>query len=241
MSAILGAPYTSSLGDDIFLARIPNFFSMEARPFDPATFVPDDGEVFDELGRRRVKLGVENAVRWRNKADVPEGEEPVAESNTRLVKWSDGSMSLVIGDEYIDCNQKQLANLSHLFTSNKATGQEHPEARHVFKKRVTFRPAKLASKMQQRITMSIAESEQHRRKVRVMNNVTVDPEEAKRKAIERHIEARRAKTKLENQQRRKRERNQRDLSADYLEGDDVYGAPSIADMKHAARYGGGLD
>ena len=43
----------------------------------------------DEVGRTRVKLGVENAIRWREVADA-EGNA-TKQTNARLVKWSDGT------------------------------------------------------------------------------------------------------------------------------------------------------
>lgn len=71
-----------------------NFF----RPYDADTYEDevDEDEVLDEEGRTRLKLRVENTIRWRKKLDE-EGNEVkdanghlVRESNARMVKWSDG-------------------------------------------------------------------------------------------------------------------------------------------------------
>ena len=67
-------------------------------PFDPATYEDEieEDEVLDEEGRARTKLKVENTIRWRTAKDEEgnelkdEFDEPVRESNARVVRWSDG-------------------------------------------------------------------------------------------------------------------------------------------------------
>ena len=51
--------------------------------------------VQDEEGRNRTKLKVENTIRWRAVED--EDKNVVRQSNARVVKWSDGSLSLHLG------------------------------------------------------------------------------------------------------------------------------------------------
>ena len=72
---------------------------MEPRPFDPEYYedeVEEDDDL-DEEGRTRLKLKVENTIRWR-KQTLEDGSEKV-ESNARIIKWSDGSQSLIVGNE----------------------------------------------------------------------------------------------------------------------------------------------
>ena len=54
----------------------------------------------------RLKLKVENTIRWRTVFDK-EGNA-VKESNARMVKWSDGSMSLHLGSEIFDVYKQPL-------------------------------------------------------------------------------------------------------------------------------------
>lgn len=52
------------------MAQLPNFLTIETRPFDPETY--DEAEVEeirDEDGKTRVRLRVENTIRWRYKTD----------------------------------------------------------------------------------------------------------------------------------------------------------------------------
>ena len=73
---------------------------MEPRPFDVEHY-EDEAEEEDELdeeGRTRLKLKVENTIRWRKVVDKTTGRETV-QSNARVVKWSDGTQSLIVGNE----------------------------------------------------------------------------------------------------------------------------------------------
>lgn len=68
-----------------------SLFVLSIRPFDAGLYEDegdDDSDVLDEDGRARLKLKVENTIRWRKR--VNEDGEEVKESNTRIVRWSDG-------------------------------------------------------------------------------------------------------------------------------------------------------
>ena len=86
------------------MVKMPNFLSIQSKPFDAATHeVEYDQEQYDDVGRQRVKLKTGATVRWRWAVDE-KGElkrdahgERVPETNARMVKWSDGTESLVLG------------------------------------------------------------------------------------------------------------------------------------------------
>ena len=103
------------------------------RPFDTDLYEDegDEDEILDEEGRARLKLKVcstglmtmsdvhwslqvENTIRWRYSQD--ESGNDIRESNARLVKWSDGTMSLYLGSEIFDIHRQPLqGEFSHLF------------------------------------------------------------------------------------------------------------------------------
>ncbi len=57
---------------------------------------------------------VENTIRWRYSQD--EDGNGVRESNARVVRWTDGSMSLYLGGEIFDITRQPLqGEFSHLF------------------------------------------------------------------------------------------------------------------------------
>lgn len=55
-----------------------------------------------------------NIMRWRHKRDnlgrleTDDGGRPTRETNSRLVKWSDGSMQLLVGDEAFDVGEHSI-------------------------------------------------------------------------------------------------------------------------------------
>lgn len=90
----------------------------------------DESDFMDEDGRTRLKLKVENTIRWRK--SVNERGEESRESNARIVHWTDGrwvelelinyvlyinsSMSLYLGSEIFDIHKQPLQReYSHLF------------------------------------------------------------------------------------------------------------------------------
>ena len=56
----------ANLGESLSFVKLPNFLSVETRPFDPVTYEDeiDEDEVMDEEGRARLKLKVENTIRY---------------------------------------------------------------------------------------------------------------------------------------------------------------------------------
>lgn len=58
-------------------------------------------------------MQVENTIRWRFRKDK-DGNE-VKESNARIVRWSDGSTSLLLGEVFDVHKNKIDGNFNHLF------------------------------------------------------------------------------------------------------------------------------
>lgn len=102
-------PYIrADVGKEFHFVKLPNFLSVEPRPFDPETYEDEleEEDTLDEEGRARLKLKVENTIRWRTAFDK-EGNA-FKESNARMVKWSDGSLSLHLGSEIFDVYRQPL-------------------------------------------------------------------------------------------------------------------------------------
>ena len=62
-----------------------------------------------------MKLKVENTIRW--KIGFNEEGRAIKESNARMVRWSDGSYSLHLGNEIFDVQKHTLQGVdnNHLF------------------------------------------------------------------------------------------------------------------------------
>lgn len=216
----------TDLGHALHYVKLPNFLSVETRPYDADTYEDevDEDEVLDEEGRARLKLRVENTIRWRKKLDADGTEmldddgRPIRESNARVVKWSDGSMSLHLGDEIFDVSTMPLqGDFSHLFV-RQGTGLQ---GQSVFKTKLGFRPHSTDSFTHRKMTMSLADRSTKTQKVKILPITGQDPEANRSEMIKREEEKLRASIRRESQQRRVREKAySRGITSSYLEGRD---------------------
>ncbi|XP_028926778.1 RNA polymerase-associated protein LEO1 isoform X3 [Ornithorhynchus anatinus] len=232
----------TDLGNDLYFVKLPNFLSVEPRPFDPQYYEDEfeDEEMLDEEGRTRLKLKVENTIRWRTRRD--EQGNDIRESNARIVKWSDGSMSLHLGNEVFDVYKAPLqGDHNHLFI-RQGTGLQ---GQAVFKTKLTFRPHSTDSATHRKMTLSLADRCSKTQKIRILPMAGRDPECQRTEMIKKEEERLRASIRRESQQRRMREKqHQRGLSANYLEpdryDDEDEGEESISLAAIKNRYKGGI-
>ncbi|XP_062062630.1 RNA polymerase-associated protein LEO1-like [Lepus europaeus] len=163
----------SDLGNELHFVKLPKFLSIDPKPFDPQ-FYEDECEdkkmLYDE-DRIRLKLKVENTIRWRIRRDE-EGNE-IRESNARIVKWSDGSMSLHLGNEVFEIHKELLQdNHNHLFVR----GDTGLLGKAVFKSKLTFRPHSIDSATHRKMTVPLASRISKAQKIRILPMATCDPE-----------------------------------------------------------------
>jgi RNA polymerase-associated protein LEO1 len=84
-----------------FITKLPNLVAINSAAYDASSH-----DMEREEGQYRGY--VHNMIRWRYKTDGAgvivrdEGGEPRRESNTRVVKWSDGSYTLHVGKEVLE-------------------------------------------------------------------------------------------------------------------------------------------
>ncbi|KAK3586624.1 hypothetical protein CHS0354_029505 [Potamilus streckersoni] len=214
----------TNLGKALHYVKLPNFLSVETRPFDRDTYEDeiDEDEVLDEEGRARCKLKVENTMRWRTVKDEEgnelkdEFDKPVRESNAKIVRWSDGSMSLHLGDEIFDVHAMPIqGDFNHLFV-RQGTGLQ---GQSVFKTKLTFRPHSTESFTHRKMTLSLADRSTKTQKVKVLPISGRDPDAHRTEMIKKEEERLRASIRRESHQRRVREKTHaRGVSAGYLEG-----------------------
>ncbi|KAG6538477.1 hypothetical protein ZIOFF_003600 [Zingiber officinale] len=109
--------------DRMNVIKVSNIMGIEPKPFDPKTYVEEDVFVTDESGvKKRIRLE-DNIVRWRM---VKNRDGTVSyESNARFVRWKDGSLQLLIGNEVLDISVNDAHHdQSHLFLRRgKVVGQ----------------------------------------------------------------------------------------------------------------------
>ena len=230
---------STDLGKDLHFVKLPNFLSVECRPFDANTYEDEieDEDSLDEEGRARLKLKVENTMRWRQGFD--EDGKAVRESNARLVKWSDGSMSLHLGSEIFDVYKQPLqGDYNHLFI-RQGTGLQ---GQAVFRTKLSFRPHSTESFTHQKLTRNMADRSNKAAGIKVISQVGRDPELNRYKRVKEEEERLRAAMRRDSKQKRIRERaGQRGLNAGHLEGDysdDEDGTVSLAAIKNKYKRGG---
>lgn len=204
--------------DKMNIVRVSNIMGIEPKPFDPKTFVEEATFETDESGaKKRIRLE-DNIVRWR-KVQNRNGNISY-ESNARFVRWSDGSLQLLIGNEVLDLNvQDARHDQAHLFLRH-GKGILQSQGRLLHKMR--FMPSSLSSKSHRLLTALV--DSRHKKSHKVKNVITnTDPErekEEKEKALEQRIRSRvdlhRKQEKISRKYTPAREREPQ-LSPGYLE------------------------
>ncbi|KAI6653600.1 RNA polymerase-associated protein LEO1-like [Oopsacas minuta] len=208
------------MGSEIFYVKLPNFLSIDTRPFNPSyyEYEGDDEEILDEEGRKRLKLKVENTIRWRKTKDQT-GQE-IRESNARIVKWKNGTLSLYLGNEIFDVSQLKMEDkCNHLYLVQNAFLQ----AQSVFNKKLNIKPSSTDSQTHRKITLSIADRVSRTQKMRMIPAAGENPEVI-RAALQVKQEARAKAEKLRISKERARKRkllfSGQKLSRKYLEDDE---------------------
>ncbi|XP_038938441.1 RNA polymerase-associated protein LEO1-like [Rattus norvegicus] len=162
----------SDLGNELYFVKLPRFLRIEPKPFDPQHYedeFDDEKELYEE-DKTRLKLKVENTIRWRMCRDQ-EGSK-TKESNTRIVKWSDGSMSLHLGKEVFDIYKAPLQdNLNQLFI-REDTGLR---GQAIFKSKLTFRPHCTDGATYKKMTLSFG-TRSSKTQIRILPMAGRDPE-----------------------------------------------------------------
>ncbi|OAY31117.1 protein LEO1 homolog isoform X2 [Manihot esculenta] len=201
------------------MIKVSNIMGIDPNPFDPKTYVEEKTFVTDESGAKtRIRLE-NNIVRWRTVRN-PDGTKHV-ESNARFVRWSDGSLQLLIGNEVLDISvQDDRHDQTHLFLRhNKSLLQSQGRIR----RKMRFMPSSLTSNSHRLLTALV--DSRHRKVYKVKNCVTdIDPEREKEEKERAESQTIRANVLL-NRKREKVSRKytqtverRRQLSPGFLEG-----------------------
>jgi hypothetical protein len=88
----------AAIQERIYMARLPNILGIESDEFDATTYSVEEERIVDG---KLVKRQPDNVVRWRYKQGVDaDGKQTLQrETNARIVRWSDGSQHLHLGNE----------------------------------------------------------------------------------------------------------------------------------------------
>lgn len=224
-------------GSKLYFVKLPNFASIDNREYDPLFYEDeiDEDEQLDNEGRARMKLKVENTIRWRKVKDEDGNEVP--QSNARVVEWSDGTKSLYLGSEIFDLNEKPMPECSHLYIRQGL--RQGLQGQAIFTSKLSIRPNSTESFTHRKLTLSLADRSQKTQKIRMLNNPGQDPEARLSDLSKREDDKMKATLRRETKQRRAQEKSQtRGPNASYLEPDydeeDEDGAISLSAIKRGA-------
>lgn len=200
------------------MIKVSNIMGIDPKPFDPKTFVEEDAFVADESGNnKRIRLE-NNIVRYRAVRNA--NGTTSYESNARFVRWSDGSLQLLIGNEVLDISvQDAQHDQAHLFLRHEK-GILQSQGRVL--KKMRFMPSSLTSNSHRLLTALV--DSRHKKVFRVKKTVTdIDPErekEQKEKAESQSIRANELLSRKKEKVNRKYTptvRKERQLSPGFLE------------------------
>ncbi|KAK4686953.1 RNA polymerase-associated protein LEO1, partial [Tremellales sp. Uapishka_1] len=83
--------------------KLPAYVNIEAKPYDVQLYretLEEAEDKDDVLAAKSKMIGVRNTIRWRW-VTGPDGE-PMRQSNARMLRWSDGSVSMQLGSDLYD-------------------------------------------------------------------------------------------------------------------------------------------
>lgn len=227
------------LGENLNLIKLPNFVSIDTRPFDAETYedeIEDDNEITDDEGRARLKLKVENTIRWKHALD--EQGNLIKQSNSKIVRWSDGTMSLFVGSEEFDIIQAPLTGAhSHLYVKHGAGIQGQAQ----FHNKMMFRIHSTDSYTHRKLTLRISDRVSKGSKAKTLPAVGKNPETRREEMCKKEEERQAAARRRENMQKKIREKNMnKTISTRYLEPDidEEDEGESLAAIKNSYKSGG---
>lgn len=153
------------------VVKLSNIFGVASRAFDAATHAEETESYADENGVERVRASDLNVIRWRVNAVTGE-----VETNARFVRWEDGTTHLVVGDEHLRANERDVAEADSFLYARRPGSME---ARARLDKKLTFAPASLDSKTHKRLTRAVDERHGYRATRTRAHVSRVDPEREK--------------------------------------------------------------
>ncbi|OAF65419.1 hypothetical protein A3Q56_06851 [Intoshia linei] len=201
-------------GNNLYVIKLPAFLGIETKPFDAYTYVNevDENELTNDEGCAKIKLKVENTIRWRKNPNA----KYEMESNAKVVKWSDNSSTLHIGSEIFEVHDMPLqVDNCYIYIQNG----EGLTAQRVLKRKLNFRPHSTDS-FTYRKAISIADRSKKQQKMKVLNVVGSNPEFERAEKMKEEYEILRNANK--SRQPEKYDRSKKKMARQFLESGDTY-------------------
>ncbi|KAF7309645.1 hypothetical protein MIND_00335600 [Mycena indigotica] len=237
-------PVPKSSNGDNWIIRMPNFVKVDSKPFHPDTYIGPEHEEEEpqhvETLREKsmtIKLKVENTLRWRWTKDAE--DQDVKQSNSRVIRWSDGSLSLRLGKELFDINKSNDASggtnasgssstpaktsqgLTYIVAQHKRSQVLQSEA--VVTGYMTLRPTGMQSETHRMLVRAVGQKHNKVARLRMAPDPTMDPEREKVE-LAKQSARRRRKTDSDGSRRRSRKARHSIWSDDEDDQGPMYGS-----------------
>ena len=114
----IDVPYIDPISEGVTakIFKQTNVCRVEPQPYDPKTFQLETETITHADGTTETRpADVHNVIRWRHVLDedgkqvMGEDGEPKIESNAKFVRWSDGSLTLHIGEEVLRVTETDMS------------------------------------------------------------------------------------------------------------------------------------
>lgn len=211
----------------LYLAKLPSFLDVNSFPYDPESLLAEIQQSTEESADNDEKMtkkrSLVNTLRWKYQQDK-EGEYKRV-SNARFVRWSDGSMSLQVGEELFDVPVKTM-NKEHNYLTLMHAEEGLLRGMQKFSHSITFQPFGLFSKSHAELKADIARRAITSKSRTVkLHTELIDPAELQKQAIKADNEAQKARRRLDSQKARAMNygasgRDRTQLTAGYLDDSD---------------------
>eukprot|EP00908_Phaeocystis_cordata_P014178 Transcript_25276.p2 GENE.Transcript_25276~~Transcript_25276.p2 ORF type:complete len:411 (+),score=197.65 Transcript_25276:43-1233(+) len=206
-----------NVDSELYAMRLPNILAIEPRPFDAVNF-EDEEEGGDEDSKGKA----DNVIRWRDT------EGSGRQSNARIVRWSDGSMTLHVGSEVLSAVPREEAGGKQLFTRHKGSNLECHGLVH---QKLVLQPASIKSSTHKALTKRIAKNVGVGERRIQMHTTTQDPEKKKREDEKTWDEKNRLMARQNARASQEYDGEGQELSADFLDADDDIGEGNLGAIK----------
>ncbi|KAG4304467.1 hypothetical protein PORY_002177 [Pneumocystis oryctolagi] len=202
-STLVNCAVPESTDGEIYYVKMPNFLTIAQKPFDRESYLEEarlereEAMIHPYDNNQRIRLKIENTIRWRYVKN--EDNTYSKQSNAYFIKWSDGSLSLLLGSELFSAVTKNNFP-EHTYLCLSHENQNLLMSRKRFTKNMTFLPIDTKSSTHKKLTEVILRG--NMKKCSIIEFVNVeDPEKVKREAERIEEEKARFRRRLESKRR----------------------------------------
>lgn len=197
------------------LLKLPGFMGLDRSPYSVGQLLEGELSGYERAEKEShdpsVLLRAANSIRWRFDQENTEK----VETNARLVRWSDGTFSLMVGEEFFEVSvQNMIAEQNYIYgrhVNDKEEQEPMPvmECLGRLKERIMIRPYITDDQRHRKFLAAAATaSAKASSDVRVkMAVTTADPEKEKQRMVKLEQEKIKARRKLEAQRRNLKQRS----------------------------------